>query len=82
MSRRLRQSQPAAAVLTVDWRLCAGAGVCAAALGELIGRDDWGFPTGLERSSLVVPGDLVPAARTAVATCPMAALRLSRAPRV
>lgn len=65
-------------VLTVDWRLCAGHGVCAAALPELITRDRWGFPDlgGADRA--VVPDELTGAARWAVASCPAAALALRR----
>lgn len=58
----------------VDWTRCAGHGVCAAALSELITRDPWGFP--------IVHGEIPPhlkgAARTAAATCPALALRLRR----
>jgi ferredoxin len=58
----------------VDWTRCAGHGVCAAALSELITRDPWGFPIVLGE----VPPDLKAAARTAAATCPALALRLRR----
>jgi ferredoxin len=62
--------------ISIDWRRCRGHGVCAAALGELISLDEWGFPipTGSE-----VPQELQRAARYAQATCPAAALRLRSA---
>ena len=62
----------------VDWTRCAGHGVCAASLSELITRDQWGFP--IVHGSGEVPPPLVGAARTAAATCPALALRLRRAP--
>lgn len=61
--------------ITIDWRRCRGHGVCAAALGELISLDEWGFPLA---SSTEVPDDLQRAARMAQATCPAAALRMTR----
>lgn len=65
------------ATLTIDWALCQAHGVCAAALGEQITRDKWGYPrVGTEVA--VEPG-LEGAARMAVATCPAAALRLRQA---
>ena len=50
-----------------------GFGFCAELSGELVGRDEWGFP--------VLPGGDVPAdlgaqAREAVRSCPRRALRL------
>lgn len=65
--------------LEVDWGLCAGHGVCAAALGESIGLDRWGYPRGTQQRTITVPGPLRGAARLAVATCPNVALRLRRA---
>lgn len=58
--------------VTIDWRRCRGHGVCAAALGERISLDEWGFPV---VSDPTVPDDLRLAARMAQATCPAAALR-------
>lgn len=62
--------------IEVDWIRCAGHGVCAAALSEMITRDPWGFP--VVRGDGEVPGHLRPAAKTAEATCPAAALRVRR----
>ncbi len=56
----------------IDWRRCQGNGVCAAALGELIELDQWGYPIVKNRE---VPDELRSAARLAQATCPVAALR-------
>ncbi len=60
--------------IEVDWTRCAGHGVCAAALSELITRDRWGFPILSEAGE--VPAPLAAAARTAAASCPAVALRL------
>ena len=68
-------------VLSVDWELCAGHGVCAAALGERIDLDAWGYPIGVSTRGEVIPSSLVSAAKMAVATCPAAALRLQRRTR-
>ena len=65
------------ATLRIDWSLCHGHGVCAAAIGELITRDRWGYP--LVGNEVAVDPELQDAAHTAVATCPAAALRLRRA---
>jgi ferredoxin len=65
-------------VLSVDWERCAGHGVCAAALGERIDLDSWGYPIGVSTRGEAIPGSLVRAARMAVSTCPAAALRLER----
>jgi ferredoxin len=66
-------------VLVVDWARCAGHGVCAAALGERIDLDRWGYPTGVTTRGMPVPARKVDAARLAVVSCPAAALRLRRA---
>ncbi len=68
----------AVTTLTVDWRLCAGHGVCSAAAPELITRDRWGYPDlgGSDKAS--VAPELAGAARWAVASCPAAALSLRR----
>jgi len=65
-------------LLTVDWARCTGQGVCAAALGERIDLDTWGYPTGVTTRGQPIPAGLVGAARLAVASCPAAALRLTR----
>lgn len=82
---RLADPAPAAGgdrMLVIDWTRCVGHGVCAAALGERIDLDRWGFPTGVTTRGAVIPGELTGAARLAVATCPAAALRLARTERV
>jgi ferredoxin len=61
--------------IQVDRIRCAGHGLCAELLPELIRLDDWGYP-------IVAPGP-VPAhlaahVRRAVAACPALALRLSQ----
>lgn len=66
------------ATLTVDWRLCAGHGVCSAAVPELVTRDRWGFPDLGGADDAPVPAGLERAARWAVASCPAAALALRR----
>jgi ferredoxin len=62
------------AKLAVNRVACAGHGVCAELLPELITLDEWGYP--------VVPVGAVPprAARRAVADCPALALRLDTQP--
>ena len=77
--RAAGQRTPAAGsrdhLLTVDWTRCAGHGVCAAALGERVGLDQWGYPT-VGTGGTQVPPELLHAAKMAVTTCPAAALRL------
>ncbi len=68
-------------VLAVDWERCEGHGVCAAALGERIDLDSWGYPIGVTTRGETIPDSLVRAAKLAVATCPAAALRLQRRAR-
>jgi ferredoxin len=68
-------------VLAVDWERCAGHGVCAAAIGERIDLDTWGYPIGVTTRGEVIPDSLVRPARLAVAMCPAAALRLERLTR-
>lgn len=60
--------------LSIDWKRCRGHGVCAAAFGERISSDRWGYPT--MPLTIEVPLEQEHAARMAVATCPAAALRL------
>ncbi len=58
--------------LRVDWPACAGRGLCAEVLPELVSLDEWGYP--------VIGGDVTPAlaalAREAARTCPTLALRV------
>ncbi|HRY10529.1 MAG: ferredoxin [Actinobacteria bacterium] len=61
--------------IQIDWRRCQGHGVCAAALGEIIERDESGYPLMKTHN---VPEELHSAARLAQATCPAAALRATR----
>mgnify|MGYP001817964757 CR=1 FL=1 len=65
--------------LSVDWTRCDGHGLCAAAYGEQIGLDRWGFPEGVTTSGVTVPESQVRAARLAVSACPLVALRLRTA---
>lgn len=59
--------------LRVDWTRCDGHGLCAELLPEAIGVDDWGYPILRDRD---LPRALLPAARRAVAACPLRALTL------
>ena len=54
---------------------CAGHGVCAELLPELIWLDEWGYPVVDRRP---VPPQLDREARRAVAACPALALKLTR----
>lgn len=66
-------------LLEIDWGLCAGHGVCAAAFGEAISLDPWGYPAGADQQrEIVVPPELHRAARLAVSACPAVALRLRK----
>lgn len=66
-----------AAMLRLDPTACAGHGLCADLLPELIVLDEWGYPM----ISDVVPARLARHARRAVRACPALALRLERAGR-
>jgi ferredoxin len=81
MTRPARGTAGGEHVLAVDWERCAGHGVCAAAIGERIDLDNWGYPLGVTTRGEVVPDSLMGAARLAVAVCPAAALRLERRTR-
>lgn len=81
MSRRDGRAGRRAHVLSVDWARCTGQGVCAAALGERIDLDRWGYPLGVTTRGQAIPEHLVGAARLAVSSCPVAALRLTREER-
>ncbi len=60
--------------LTVNPIACAGHGLCADMLPELIRLDEWGYPIVADRD---VPPELAPLARRAVRLCPTLALRLA-----
>ena len=81
MPTRRETAEPAGHVLSVDWTRCVGHGVCAAAIGEGIDLDTWGYPIGVTTRGEGIPDSLVRAAKLAVSTCPAAALRLARADR-
>lgn len=59
--------------LRIDPTSCRGDGICAVRLPERIGLDEWGYPL---LSAEPIPPDLLPAARAAVAGCPVLALWL------
>ncbi len=59
--------------LRVNPIVCAGHGLCAELLPELITLDEWGYPI---LSSKPVPKELRPLARRAVSDCPVLALML------
>ncbi len=59
--------------LRVDPIACAGRGLCAEVLPEMITLDDWGFPIIADQD---VPSGLRRAAEEAVRLCPKLALRL------
>jgi ferredoxin len=61
--------------LTVDPTACAGHGLCAELLPELVTVDEWGYPV---IDGQPVPARLDRAARRAVTACPALALRLQR----
>lgn len=62
--------------LHVDWTRCDGHGSCAELLSDLLGVDDFGFPVSRsgERDPVVLRRD-EEAARHAVRSCPLMALR-------
>ncbi|WP_406731437.1 ferredoxin [Streptomyces sp. NBC_01794] len=57
--------------LRIDRIACAGRGLCAELLPELIDLDEWGYPVVKDRA---VPDRLRAHARRAVAACPLLAL--------
>lgn len=71
-------AHPGRPVLRVDPIACAGRGLCAELLPELIALDDWGFPMVADRG---VPPHLAADARATVKACPLLALRLDRGGR-
>ena len=72
-----RSRHPGRPVLRDDPIACAGRGLCAELLPELITLDDWGFPMVANRG---VPAHLAADARATVKACPLLALRLERGP--
>jgi ferredoxin len=63
--------------LRVNPIACTGHGLCAELLPELVTLDEWGYPV---LAGQPVPPGLERRARSAVASCPALALRLSAAP--
>jgi ferredoxin len=65
--------------LHIDWIRCDGRGACTELLGEVLDRDEWGYPLPRDGTPRpVVPDGLAAEARQAVAACPRLALRLVR----
>jgi ferredoxin len=62
--------------LRVNPIACTGHGLCAELLPELIALDEWGYPV---LAGQQVPPGLERRVRSAVASCPALALRLSTA---
>lgn len=61
--------------LRVDPTMCTGHALCAELLPEAVTLDEWGYPIlGL------VPDELLPLARRAVADCPTLALKIEAGP--
>ncbi len=65
-------------LLRLDPTACAGHGLCAWLLPELIELDEWGYPMLLADA---VPDNLLPHARRARDACPTLALHLRQARR-
>lgn len=63
--------------LRVNPIACAGHGLCAELLPEIIDMDPWGYPILL---SATVPRGLVEHAKRAAAACPTLALLMNRQP--
>ncbi len=64
--------------LAIDRIRCDGRGMCAELLPELIRLDDWGYPI---IEPIKVPQHVLPYAESAVAACPVLALKLRAASR-
>ena len=64
--------------LAIDRIRCAGRGLCAELVPELIRLDDWGYPI---IAPGPVPDHLMSHAQKAVASCPVLALSLRQAER-
>lgn len=63
--------------LHVDWTRCDGHGACAELLPDLLSVDDFGYPVARSRErDAFVPRGQEEAARHAVRSCPVMALRL------
>lgn len=75
-SRSVATGQEPMTNLQIDWTRCVGHGVCAAAFGEQISLDRWGYPDGVATLGRPIPKTSMRAAKAAVATCPAVALRL------
>ena len=78
MARHRAASRPAppetgGAQLRIDPIRCAGHGLCAELLPELLDRDEWGYPDPMRAD---VPAALTGLARRAVRACPTLAVRL------
>ena len=67
---------PVSVTLRVNPIACAGHGMCAELLPEIIQLDRWGYPI---LSSATVPRPLVDHARRAVQACPALALLIEEA---
>ena len=67
---------PVSITLRVNPIACAGHGMCAELLPEIIQQDRWGYPI---LSSATVPRPLVDHARRAVQACPALALLIEEA---
>jgi ferredoxin len=65
--------------LHIDWTRCDGHGSCVELLPDVLSTDDFGFPAPVshERDPVIRPRDSA-AARHAVRSCPVMALRLFR----
>jgi ferredoxin len=64
--------------MRLDPIACAGHGLCAELLPELITLDDWGYPM---VDGKPIPEELMAHARRAADACPTLALRLERVRR-
>lgn len=63
--------------LHIDWTRCAGRGLCAELLPDLLARDDWGYPLARDGSrEPAVPNAAAKYAVAAVKRCPRLALRM------
>ncbi|WP_163508432.1 ferredoxin [Fodinicola acaciae] len=68
-----------AARLHIDWIRCDGRGTCTELLGEVLDRDEWGYPLPRDGTARpTVPAELENQAHQAVAACPRLALRIVR----
>src|SRR5512146_2620337 len=72
-----RGPHPGRPVLRVDPIACAGRGLCAEMLPELITLDDWGFPM---VAAAGIPAGLEREVTAVARACPRLALRVERVP--